>query len=343
MRPSALGDVSRTVPVAVSLKRAWPEAELHWLVNAGFEPVIEGHPAVDEVVSFPRGALAKFGTRWGATRRGVAFARTLRDRGYDTVYDVQGLARSGLLTWLTRAGRRVGFADARELGWLGSNVRHRVAGDVRHTVDRMLGLLAAEGVEPIADLSLHLRERDEAWIDRFVEEHGLGGGFVAVAPTARWASKCWPPDRFGEVAARVLDERPAWRALVLCSAAEREQARPALDVLRRRGHAERVITPETDVGQLAALLSRCALFLGNDSAPLHIAVGFDRPIVTVFGPTDPRVVGPYRRPETVVRAPGTQAEYARFARDRSDPTLIQRVEVEDVWVKAASCIASHAS
>jgi len=150
---------------------------------------------------------------------------------------------------------------------------------------------------PVADPSLRLRDADAAWLERYLKEHALEGGYLALAPTARWASKCWPPARFGEVAARVLDARPMWKALVLCSPSERDQARPALDALARHGLTQggpdpRVVTPQTDVGQLAALLARCDLFLGNDSAPLHIAVGFNRPIVSVFGPTDPAVVGP---------------------------------------------------
>lgn len=336
VRPSALGDVSRTVPVAASLKRRWPGAELHWLVNAGMEPVIAAHPAVDRVVPFPRRALAGFGVKGSATRRGLAFARRLRSMRYDAVYDVQGLARSGLLTWLTRAPRRVGFADARELGWVGCNVRHRVPNDVRHTVDRMLGLIEADGVEPVRDLSLTVPADDAAWVERFLAEHGLGGGCVAVAPTARWASKCWPADRFAEVTRRVLDARPAWKAVVLASPDEAERAAAMVTALAERGvaasgEASRVVRPATSVGQMMAILSRCGLLLCNDSAALHIAVGLGRPIAAVFGPTDPAEVGPYGRDDAVAWSNATAEERARYGRDRSDRTLIERVDVAAVW------------
>lgn len=344
VRPSALGDVSRTVPLAVSLKRAWPDAEVHWLVNEGFEPAIEGHPDVDRVVSFPRKRLAKFGKRWHATKQGLNFARTLRRAGYDRVYDAQGLFRSGLFAWLTRAPRRVGFADAREMGHLGCNVRHRVSADVRHTVDRMLALLEADGVEPVRDLSLHLRKADVERAERFVEAHGLRTGYFVVAPTARWASKCWPAARFAEVTARVLHARPDWKAVILAAPDERPQANAMLDALAHHGldtdpRQRRVIQPDTTVADLMAILSRCELLLCNDSAPLHIAVGFDRRVVTIYGPTDPAEVGPYGRRDDVVCPDVDEHERRRYARDRTDPTLIERVGVEDVWTRVQPRLA----
>lgn len=343
VRPSALGDVSRSVAVAASLKGAWPGCELHWLVNRGFEPAIAGHPAVDAVVSFPRRELSRFGRSWSATRRGVAFARSLRAAGYDAVYDVQGLARSGLLTWLTRAPRRVGFADARELGYLGCNVRHRVSPEVRHTVDRMLSLVAADGVTPVRDVSLRLRPRDAALSEALVAEHELGGGYAVIAPTARWRSKCWPAERFAEATARLLRREPSWKAVVLCAPDERAQAEAMVSALPGCGLAageaqRRVVRPATDVAGMMALLSRCELLLCNDSAPLHIAVGLGRKAVSVFGPTDPAEVGPYGRPEAVVEPAIEAAERRRYARDREDPTLIRRVEVEAVWQRIESVL-----
>lgn len=340
VRPSALGDVSRSVPLAVSIKRTWPDAELHWLVNEGFEPAIAGHPDVDRVIGFPRRELAKFGRRWAATKRGFAFAAALRRARYDAVYDAQGLARSGFFTWLTRAPRRAGFADAREMGHLGCNVRHRISPEVRHTVDRMLALLEADGIEPVHDLSLHLREQDAERAERFAAAHGLNRGYFVVAPTARWLSKCWPPERFADVTARVLRARPAWKAVLLAAPDEQTQARAMLDALAHHGsdagdRQHRVIFPDTSVADLMALLSRCELLLCNDSAPLHIAVGFDRRVVAIYGPTDPAEVGPYRRGDDVVCPDMRGPERRRYARNRSDPTLIERVGVEDVWAKVS--------
>ena len=113
IRPSALGDVARTAPVAASLRRGFPDAEIHWLVRKGFEDAVRWHPAVDRVITFPRKELGR------ALRRGrmgelLRFARELRQPGYDIAIDAQGLLRSALITRLTGAPVRVGPSDARE-------------------------------------------------------------------------------------------------------------------------------------------------------------------------------------------------------------------------------------
>jgi ADP-heptose:LPS heptosyltransferase len=89
---------------------------------------------------------------------------------------------------------------------------------------------------------------------------------------------------------------------------------------------------------MMAVLSKTRLLIANDSAPLHIAVGFNRAIVAIFGPTDPSQVGPYQRDDTLVLPPG---EFA-FHRDRDDQSLIARVSVEAVWAKTQQQLQTRA-
>lgn len=340
VRPSALGDVARTVPALVTLRRAWPEARIDWLVAESFVDCVRHHPLLDGVVSFARERLARFGLRPAATAEGFRFARRLHAPRYDTVVDLQGLFRSGLFSALTRARRRVGFADAREGGWLFYNVRHRVNGSVRHTVERMLALLEAEGLEPQRDMRLYLGERDRAWLADYLGAHGIpADDYVCVAPTARWGCKCWPVDRYAQIARRVLERDAVSRVVVLSAPSERKQLEPMLAALRGHIEAGRVHAPTTTVGQLMALVSGARLLLCNDSAPLHIAVGFDRPIVAVFGPTDPAAVGPYGRQDAVVLPPGGVPAVFDYRGHGDDPTLIGQVELETVWARVASVLA----
>jgi len=318
VRPSALGDVCRTVPCLVSLRRAFPAATIDWLVNAPFAPAIAPHPMLDDTVPFHRKDFS--------LGRGLALARRLRAGRYDAAYDLQGLLRSGMLTWLTRAPDRVGFANAREGAAFCYNRRHRID-RTRHTVDRMLGLLESAGIEPVRDMRLYVGADDATWLDRFIDEHALGAGYNCVAPTAQWRCKCWPIGRYAEVAKSI--EGPV---VVLAAPHEHAQVQPLLEAL-----GERAVLPRTTVGQLIALISRCRLLVCNDSAALHIGVAFDKPIVSVFGPTDPARVGPYRRPDAVVQPPGiTPADMARYRRHKDDQTLIGRVTVERVRDAIAS-------
>lgn len=339
VRPSALGDVSRTVPALVTLRASLPEAHIDWLVHESFVDVVAHHPALDGVVPFPRDRIGAMFRSPRLAREALSWARRLSRNRYDMAIDLQGLLRSGLFTWLTRAPRRIGFANAREFAHRAYNHRHAI--DVSlHTVDRMLALLEAEGFTPRPDMRLYLGEGDRSWLDTYLNHH-LGGGdapFATLAPTARWRCKCWPIEHYVEVARRLLDSgRVGDRIVVLAGPGEREDVRPLLGQL-----GDRAIFASTSVGQMMALLSRTALLVCNDSGPLHIAVGFDRPIVTVFGLTDPALVGPYGRRETVVRAPRVDpAAIASYRRHRDDQSLIAQVSVEAVWKKVIEQFDGH--
>ncbi len=334
IRPSALGDVCRTVPALVSLRRALPKAHIDWLVQDTFVDAICHHPDLSGVMPFQRRGL-----RWIPLARGQSiyrFAHQLRAARYDMVIDLQGLARSGLFTRLTGAKHRIGFANAREFGWLGYNERHRVDTGL-HAVDRMLALIEAAGYPAVRDMRLHLGQTEREWARQRLDEYGLGDQpYTCIAPTARWMCKCWPAERFAETARRLLDEgivRPP--IIVLASPAERTHIQPLLATM-----GDRAVAPETTVGQMMALIAGARLVVCNDSAPLHIAVGFDRPIVTIFGPTDPALVGPYGREESVVQPPEAKPMGPRaYRQQRDDQSLISRVTTDAVWAKICEVCA----
>ena len=301
IRPSALGDVCRTVPVLASLRRAWPNATIDWVVQEEFASAVQAHPALNEVIPFPRARLAKWwrsATNFRACRR---WFKTLRSRRYDLVLDCQGLGRSGLMSFVTRAPRRIGLRAARELAWLGYN--QRVPRDAKaplptHTVDQMLLLIEALNIEVVRDLRLYLGEPDRQWWDQ--QRQGLGlmdAPYAVMAPTSRWLSKRWPIERFVQLL-EPLRKRGFERVIVIGSPTELGQIHPLVSdtspfVVNLAGR--------TSIGQTMAAIAGAQLVIANDSAPLHMAVGFDRPLVGLFGPTDPAVVGPYQCDHSVVR------------------------------------------
>jgi len=302
IRPSALGDVCRTVPLVTSLRRAFPDATIDWLVQDSFVAAVEAHPDLTAVVPFPRRAFASL---WKprVAAEALRWARDLRRRRYDLVVDAQGLGRSGLLAWCTRAASRVGFADARELGWLGCTTRVRAR--ATHTVDRMLELLTAIGVEPVDDMRLHLREADAAWWRErrlaIMSKGVAGAAYAVIAPASRWPGKCWPAAHWRELVAALFD-RGIEHVVAIGAPDEREQVRAALpESAPRRSLVD--LAGSTTVGQTMAVIADSSLVVASDSAPLHMAVGFDRPLVGLFGATDPARVGPYGRLDAVVRAP----------------------------------------
>ena len=334
IRPSALGDVFRTTPALVAMRQSLADACIDCIVPEGLQDALRHHPAVDRVIGFAR---REFARAWRSPRglsKFRALTRTLRARRYDVAFDFQGLARSGLLTFLTGAPRRVGFANARELGWLGYNRRHHV--DLRlHHVDRLLRLLAAEGIAPSEDARLYVGAEDERWADdRLAEQGWTDQPYACLAPTSQWLCKCWPRDRFGQIGRRLIDHGVAGgRLVILHGPGQHAYIRPLLVDLTQGGRDSRVMAPTTTVGQLMALIRRCRLVVSNDSAVAHAAVGFAKPAACIFGPTDPALVGPFRRDDTVVR-PATRdglGSLGFYRRQGTDQTLISQVTVEAVW------------
>lgn len=302
IRPSALGDVCRTVPVLASLRAKFPSARIDWLVQDSFADSIRAHPALTSVVPFDRRSLGRSASRLnlGPT---LAFLRSLGRPGYDLVIDAQGLLRSSIFARATGAPRRVGFADARELGWLLLTEKHSVR--AVHTVDRMLGLIESAGIPAVRDMRLHVPPET---LEDLAPELRRAAPYVVLAPTSRWPGKQWPAERFAVVASDLTSR--GLNCVVVGSSSEREQIGPVLDLARRNPRVlDRV--GGTSIAQLMAWISRAALVIANDSAALHMAVGFDRPIVGLFGPTDVAKVGPYRREGSVIQrlVPGDRMDH----------------------------------
>ncbi|MBI1338020.1 MAG: hypothetical protein GC164_13820 [Phycisphaera sp.] len=337
VRPSALGDVCRTVPTLVTLKRAFPGARIDWLVRDLFTDAVASHPDLAGVVAYSREVLGNLLGPSQNLRLAREWVRSLRGARYDLVVDLQGLFRSGLFTRLSGAPLRVGERNARELGWLGYNRKIDVDPSL-HAVDRMLAVLWGMGLELSHDMRLYVSDRDLAWSRTLVDEP-----FACVAPTARWRCKCWPIEGYTRASKRLLDSGLAGRKLVvIASPGEQAQVEPLLAGLRDAGLEKRVIVPMTSVGQMMALVGRCEILLCNDSAPLHVAVGFDRRIVSVFGPTDPAKVGPYRRPDAVVEPEGVRPEDRRgYRKNPDDQSLISRVNFTQLWARVEEVLAQR--
>ncbi|MEM1071863.1 MAG: glycosyltransferase family 9 protein [Planctomycetota bacterium] len=322
IRPSALGDVCRSVHLAVSLRNAWPSARIEWLVNAQYADAVRCHPCVDETLLFHRGrrSSSKSGSRLsGISAESIGpfalLARQLRSRRYDIVIDAQGLARSGLLSLASGAAVRIVGHDAREGASLAAN-RRPVHGEgcTTHTVDAMASLLDPIGIEPVIDLRLTAPPETE-------RTHRFETPPAVLAPTSLWPGKRWPIDRFAAVAARLRDRVPV---AIVGGPNERDQCAELLAV---PGVID--LVGKTSVGELMRIIQRGALVIANDSAALHMAVGFDRPIVALFGPTRTERVGPYGRSDDVIQhiSPGDTLDHKNEAAGRE---LMGRISIDEV-------------
>ena len=298
IKPSSLGDIIHALPVASAIKAAYPDVRIDWVAGKGYEEILSGNPDVDRVITFDRGMMD------GAGKLGrlAAFVRELRRERYDAVIDLQGLLRSGLMTFACRGGRSIGFANAREgAAWFYTD-RVVVPDEDMHSVERYLLVLDRLGIERDVrdkpDFRVVTGPDDEARADSLLEELGIGNrGFVAIGPSARWASKRWPAANFVRLANTVLAGTG-----VPCVFVGTKADAGLLD-----GSGETLLPGNaaafgrTTIKGLAALLKRAALMVTNDSGPMHIAAAVGTPVVALFGPTDPARTGPYGM-HTVLRS-----------------------------------------
>jgi heptosyltransferase-1 len=318
---SALGDVVHTIPVLNKLRRRYPNARIDWLVTPGIAELLRHNPAINNVIEFLR-------DEWSEPWRPAAYVSTarliaqLRAAEYDLVIDLQGQMRSAVFAFTSGAPVRIGFdkpradaftslprvipEEARKHAWKGAREGSWLAYtdtsplptlDI-HPVERYLGVGPMLGLDDgPADFSFPIPQEATVRIDGLLDYYEIGRANIAiVAPGTVWETKQWRADAFAEVARHLQQQKLA--VVLIGSEGERglceEIARLAPGVVNLAG--------ETALSELAALISRAVICVTNDSGPMHLAVALGRPVVSVFGPTDPVWAGPYRQPDSVVRA-----------------------------------------
>ena len=285
VRLGAIGDVVNALTLAKALKALPEPPHIGWVVHDLARPLVEDNPLVDRVHVWSRGSgLAGF----------RALTAELRAEGYGLAVDLQRLAKSALVARRSGAPRVLGWDRARskEGSWL--LVKERLAaGDPHDHMVRHYGAFATHlGAEPTDPRGV-LRPGHEA--EAWAAELLAGTAPVVINLGASKVPNRWPAERFGEVAAALAAEG---HPVVLAGGpADREAATTALELATAGatpGSAEiRNLAGATSLPQLAALLSRAALFVGCDTGPMHMAVAMGCPVVVLFGPANPRRTGPF--------------------------------------------------
>lgn len=353
LKPCCLGDVLLATPLAAALRAAWPEARIDWAVDTHSRPALAGNPHVDALLDASgciRGDLRP--------RRLVAMARRLRRGRYDAVFVPDRSPVLGLLAWLSGARMRVGLGSgwraraytravpapwepprheaelyldlARALGLLPTGpIRpvYRPGEDARNAAASVL-LAATAGDAPAAEIrtadhpTADLIGTDAPWL----AVHPGGG----VNPGMSLLAKRWPAERFAAVAGRLALERGA-RILLLGARGDEDAVAAFTAALPPQARARLLDrSNRADLALSAALIERCALYLGNDSGLAHLAAAVGTPVVAVFGPTRPERYGPLPGCGLAVAPPaGTAAGDALDAMAGS--TAIQAVTVAAVW------------
>jgi heptosyltransferase-1 len=357
---SAVGDAVQTIPLLNALRRRYPQARLDWLATPGIAELLRHNPAISNVIEFSRD---EWSSPWtlapfvGAAR----LIATLRAAQYDLVLDLQGQLRSAVFAFTAGAPVRIGFdkprADvwansprqipaearkhawqgAREASWLAYTDHIAVPTLDLHPVERYLRVAAMLGIaESAPDFSFLIPPEATSRIDALLDYYDIAKSrLVVMAPGTNWDTKEWRRDGFAEVARHFLQKKLA----VVLIGSERERA--ACEAVAQLAPGAVNLAGETTLSELAALIRRAAICVTNDSGPMHIAVALDRPVVAVFGPTDPVWAGPYRRADAVLRAtlPCSPCYLRQLSRCTHDHACMKDVSAAAVIARMEAILA----
>ncbi len=289
IKPSSLGDIVHGLQVVAALKEQVAGVHVTWVVREIFAPLVSACTAVDEVVVFQR----KQGLRGLRAVMGE-----LRSQTFDVVVDLQGLLRSGLMTWSAHAPRKLGRSDSREGAgvFYGERAPLPAGGRSSHALEILLQFAPLLGGRATLGSPLTFRPAAEfAGADFF---NSGAAAPVVMFPESRRPEKCWPG--FTALTALMLQADPAVR--IVWSGSERlvdGGGFPAERFLNLTGRTALDVMPQ--------LIARAGAVIANDSGPMHLAAALGKRTLAIFGPTAPELFGPYPLScprHHVVRAPG---------------------------------------
>jgi len=327
VRLTALGDILHTIPAVAALRAAHKNARIDWVVERKWAPVLEGSPAISEVIPFDRASV--FG--------GIACVGRLRRNNYTCAIDFQGLYKSSVLAVLSAVPRRIGF----ERGWArepGAALLYteRVTPTGRHVTELNYSLAEKAGASRPAkpEYPLRVPAGGAASVRARLAEQKIGD-YIVVGPGGSWRAKCWPTDRYGEFC-REFEKLHGLPAIVIHGPGEESLA---AEVCRAANPAAPIVM-KTTIEELMGLLAHARCLVAADSGPLHLAAALGTPVVGLYGPTDPSRNGPFV-PGAVIVSEARPEEISYKRRATYSPAML-RITVEQVLKAADSCVKAHA-
>jgi heptosyltransferase I len=309
IKPSSLGDIVHGLQVATSLKAQCEGLRISWVVREIFAPLVRACEAVDQVYVFERG---------GGAKAFLKLMRDIRKTKFDYVFDMQGLLRTGLMTSRAIAKHKVGRSDAREMSGLFYDQKVPLPPDGRrsHALEVLLQFCPVLGAKPELQGQIKFREVDNLNL-RFADGRG-GARPLLLFPDSRRAEKRW--GGFKQLTELLLREDKTRK--VVWAGSNYVPDRNAFSAAQFLN-----LTGNTSLVSLPSLIRRADWVVSNDSGPMHLAAALGVRVMGIFGPTDPRLFGPYplNGPTNfVVQAPvgdlkllSAKDVYSRFQRARA--------------------------
>ena len=312
VRLGSMGDILHALPAITALRQAHPEWEIDWVVEPRWRTLLaaEGssgrgpaQPLVDRLYLAPTRDWHKAPLSRNTRHEIKALRSALQDVNYNAVLDLQGAIRSAVIGRMAGCSRLIGEAEPREQAarWL---FTERVATRGVHVIEQDVELASAVAGDALAPARpwLPLDPAAEAWTNQLLSS-SVDRPAVLINPGAGWGAKRWPIERFAVVAQGLIHR--GMRVLVNTGPGEE----PLAETILRSAGAATSLTCSLD--RLIALTRRVALVIAGDTGPLHLACALARPVVGIYGPTDPSRNGPFGTRFKVLRSPGSRRDHTR--------------------------------
>ena len=301
INPFGIGDVLFSTPLIKNLRFYYPDAFIAVAVQKKVAPVLENNPHINKIILFSRGDFKDL-SRQSKAKAVKLLLKTLGEVLYykfDLCIDLSLEHRYSLFLKLLGLRQRIGFNYKNRGRFLTQKINLK-GYENKHVVEYHLELLEFLGIKPrFRDLELFLKQEEKAWAGRLLAKNSVlkDDLIIGIIPGggASWGTrsylKHWPGQRYAQVADRLAQKFGA-KIIIFADNSERNIAE---DVIKKMHQPTINMIAGTDLRQLAALIDQCDLLITNDGGPLHLAValGNTSKSISIFGPVDERVYGPY--------------------------------------------------
>ncbi len=293
LKPSSLGDVVQALPVLRLLKQHYPLSEIYWWIEVHSASLLEGDPDLAGIFRFER---ERWATPWHWNEIWSS-VQELRRHRFDLVIDLQALARSATVGWLAKGAFLAGLQDWRELAPGFHDLSVPRPTQQTHAVDWYLAVLRALRI-PVHDRFEWMPKRP-AVAEEVESLWNLDGNpTVALLPGARWENKRWPVSHFHALVTLLQSQHRGLHFVILGGKSDSGLAR---QISGAAPEACLDLTGRTTLPQMVEVLRQCKVVVTNDTGPMHVAAALRKPVVGIFGPTNPNRTGAYGQTERAIQ------------------------------------------
>ncbi len=285
----SLGDITRALPLASTIRQGFPRSFLAWSVEPAALPLLQGNPAIDEIMVFDRSRA------WRAIG---PFLSQIRSRKFDLVLDLQRHLKSGLLSWATGARQRLGFnrADAKELNWLFNNLHIEAFGDTIPKLEHYLKFADYLGLPRSAvEWRFDLSAEEQAAVKRHLS--AVSQPFAVLFVGTRWESKQWFAAQIAQCV-ELLQHQFQLDVVLLGGKPDQQLAR---DAVGQTKSTVANLVGCTSLREAIGIIKLATLAIGPDTGLMHIAAAVCTPVISLWGATSPQRTGPYGYSDLVIQ------------------------------------------